>query len=157
MIENVIHLPEGRCVVQLPEALSDESANDFGDWLGLVLRTVQRAACVPVESLTPAAATPTLPEEILAQRNGRVVQRASVEPAQALREEWDFENVRDFIASRDDEPQTLTEIEEGTGIGRHRLTTIIYQTHRKMFFGTDFPGKQETAWALASVPAGEGA
>lgn len=139
-MKNCFDLPEGRCLVQLPEDLSQESIQDIGDWLELILRSLTRSKCVAVLN----AAIPAPPA--IAERNGHAM-------APVLTPASDFEKIRDFIASCGDEPQTMTEIENATGISRHRLTTIIYRENKTCFFGTDFPGKKETAWALSSQSA----
>jgi hypothetical protein len=44
VVEDVFHLPEGKVVLRTPAILSPESVEDLGDWLELILRSVQRSA-----------------------------------------------------------------------------------------------------------------
>jgi hypothetical protein len=42
-VEDVLNLPDGACVLRTPAVLSQESVEDVGDWLELILRSIKRA------------------------------------------------------------------------------------------------------------------
>lgn len=67
------------------------------------------------------------------------------EPAPA---KTNFDRIVDFFAGRDNRPQTIAEIEAGTGIPRSSISAVLYRTHPERFTQYEHPGKQANTWRL---------
>ncbi len=59
-----------------------------------------------------------------------------------------FERVREYFESIDNRPQTIAELEKGTGIPRSSLSAVLYRTHREAFHVREHIGKKPNSWQL---------
>jgi hypothetical protein len=62
-----------------------------------------------------------------------------------------FQRVKAFLES-EHEPQTIVEIEAGTGIPRTSITAVLYRTHKDEFVHHEIPSKRGKAWRLKDEP-----
>jgi septal ring factor EnvC (AmiA/AmiB activator) len=59
-----------------------------------------------------------------------------------------FERVREYFESIDNRPQSMAELEAGTGIPRSSLSAVVYRTHREEFHMRAHIGKKPNTWQL---------
>ncbi len=62
------------------------------------------------------------------------------------------ERIKEYLAASD-APQTVTEIENGTGIERTSVSAVLYRTHPTLFVASKIAGKRGKCWAIAGEAA----
>jgi hypothetical protein len=71
-----------------------------------------------------------------------------------------FARIKIFLYSQENKPQTLAQLEAGTGIPKSSISAVLYRTHSEYFGSTEQPG-QSKAWyvlprfALDDIEAGQ--
>jgi hypothetical protein len=65
-----------------------------------------------------------------------------------------YERIVDFLASVENRPQTIPQLETGTGIARSSISAVLYRTHADKFAATEQPGKAANLWHLKGLRFG---
>jgi DNA-binding transcriptional regulator GbsR (MarR family) len=63
-----------------------------------------------------------------------------------------FDRVQAFLVRNNNEPHTVAEIADGTGIPRTSLSAVLYRTHSDRFVSTYLPTKKGKSWSLRHPP-----
>lgn len=66
-----------------------------------------------------------------------------------------FEKVKAFFNSVDNEPSTTTAIRNATGIPRGSLSNLLYETHKNLFTSHEVQGRKRKLWSLRTAVAEE--
>jgi predicted transcriptional regulator len=59
-----------------------------------------------------------------------------------------FDRIQAFLKSRNNAPQTIAEIEDGTKIPRTSISAVLYRTHTNFFRDTYIAGKRGKSWSI---------
>jgi hypothetical protein len=59
-----------------------------------------------------------------------------------------YERIVEFLVAQGNRPQTIGQIEQGTGIPRSSVSAVVYRTHSGKFYVREHSGKQANTWQL---------